>query len=117
MLYAIGDSLSDPVSSDNEEDGEDEGDDNEDTELGNMSKDDEPGWVMGTISKMVEKRMQIFRQKHMRLEEITQPGRGDVANIVRERDMEYGMADLRVPATVDSQTDMTAATPSLTPVG
>jgi len=50
MLDAIRDSLSDVASSDVEEDGED----NEDTEQGKLSEDDEPGWVMGTISKMVQ---------------------------------------------------------------
>jgi hypothetical protein len=48
MLVAIGDSLSDLASSDDGEDGEDE-DDNE-TVQGNLSEDDEPGWVMGTIT-------------------------------------------------------------------
>jgi hypothetical protein len=48
MLNAIGDSLSDLASSDNEQDGEDEEDDEEDTELGKLSDDDEPRWVMGT---------------------------------------------------------------------
>jgi len=57
MLNPIGDSLSDLASSEDEEDGEDEDDDEEDTELGKLSKDDEPGWVMGTITKTVKKRM------------------------------------------------------------
>jgi len=52
MLVAIGDSLSDLASSDNGEDGEDE--DDEETEQGNLSEDDEPGWVMNTITKMVQ---------------------------------------------------------------
>jgi len=56
MLNTIGDSLSDRASSDDEQDGEDEEDDEEDTELCMLS-DDEPGWVMGTISKTVQHRM------------------------------------------------------------
>jgi len=68
MLNAIGDSLSDLASADDEEDGEDVDDDEEDTELGKLSEDDEPGWVMGTISKMVQHRMESFRQKEMRLD-------------------------------------------------
>ena len=55
MLNAIGDSLSDLASSDNEEDAEDEEED-DDTEQGKPSEDDEPGWVMGTISKSVQRR-------------------------------------------------------------
>jgi hypothetical protein len=50
MLAAIGDSLSHLASFDNGEDGDDE---DEETEQGKLSEDDEPGWVMGTISKTV----------------------------------------------------------------
>jgi len=50
MLNAIGDSLSNLASSDNGEDGEDEDHPEDDTELGKLSADDKPGWVMGTIS-------------------------------------------------------------------
>jgi len=50
MMAAIGDSLSDLASSNNGEDGEDE---DEETEQGKLSEDDQPSWVMGTISKTV----------------------------------------------------------------
>jgi len=76
MLNAIGDSLSYLACSEDEEDGEDEDDDKENTELGKLSEDDEPGWVMGTISKMVQHRMESIRQRQMRLDELTQPGWG-----------------------------------------
>jgi hypothetical protein len=49
MLVAIGESLSDLVSSDDGEDGED--DDDEETDQVKLSDYDEPGWVMGTIAK------------------------------------------------------------------
>jgi hypothetical protein len=71
MFNAIGDSLSDLASSDDRQDGEDEEDDEEDTELGKLIDDDEPGWVMRTISKTVQHRMESFRQKQMRLDELT----------------------------------------------
>jgi len=58
MLVAIGDSLSDLACSDV---GEDELDDNdEETENCKLSDDDEPGWVMGTITKTVQKSMERF---------------------------------------------------------
>jgi len=114
MLNAIGDSLSDLASSDDEEDGEDEDHDEEDTELGKLSEHDEPGWVMGTVSKTVQHPMERFRQKQMRLDELMQPGRGDAANYFHERDMKYGTTELKVPAVVKPQTDRTAATPSPT---
>ena len=67
MMAAIGDSLSDLASSDDGEDGEEE--DDEETEQGNLSEDDEPGWVMGTITKMVQQNMERFRQKQMKFDE------------------------------------------------
>jgi len=84
MLVAIGDSLSDLASSDDGEDGEEE--DDEDTEQGNLSEDDEPGWVMGTITKAVQKRKERFRQKQMNLDKLTQPGWEDAADYFCERD-------------------------------
>ena len=72
MLNAIGDSLSDLATSDDEQDGEAREDQEEDTELGKLS-DDEPGWVMGTISKNVQHCMESFWQKQMRRDELTQP--------------------------------------------
>jgi hypothetical protein len=44
----------------------------EDSQLGKISDDDGPGWVMGTISKKLQHCMKSFRQKQMRLEELTQ---------------------------------------------
>ena len=58
MLDAIGESLSDIASSDDEEDGADD----EHTERGKMSEDDEPGWVMGTVSKTVQQCMERCRE-------------------------------------------------------
>jgi hypothetical protein len=112
MLNAIGDSLSDLARSNDEQDGEDEEGDEQDTELGKLRDDDEPGCVMGTITETVQHRMECFRQKQMRHDEFTQPGWGDTANYCRERDMRYGTAELKVPAVVKPQIDMTAATPS-----
>jgi hypothetical protein len=82
MMAAIGDSLSDLASSDDGEDGEDE---DEATEQGKLSDDDEPGWVMGTISKTVQQRMESFRQKQIKLDELTQPEREDTADYFREQ--------------------------------
>jgi hypothetical protein len=56
-------SQSDLASSKDGEDGEDEDNDEEDTELGKLNEDDEPGWVVGTISKSLQLRMESFRQK------------------------------------------------------
>jgi len=114
MMAAIGDSLSDLASSDDGEDGEDE---DEETELGKLSEDDEPGWVMGTISKMVQQRMESFRQKQMKLDELTQPGWEDAADYFRERDKKYGTAELRVPVVVQPQTDDDPSAPPPTTFG
>jgi len=100
MLNAIGDSPSDLASSDEEQDGEDEQYDEEDTELGKLSDDDELGWVMGTISRTLQHRLESVRQKQMKLDELTQQGWGDAAMYFRERDMKYGTTEWRVPAVI-----------------
>jgi hypothetical protein len=109
MLVAIGDSLSDLASSDDGEDVEDE--DDEETEQGKLSDNDEPGWVMGTITKTVQQRMESFRQKQMKLDELTQPGWDDAANYFRERDKKYSISELRVPAVVQPLTNDDAPAP------
>jgi hypothetical protein len=100
MLNAIGDSLNNLASSEDVQDGEDNEDDEEDTDLGRLSDDDEPGWVMGTISKMVQHRMGSFQPTQITLDELTQLGCGDAANSFHVRDMTYGTAELKVPAVV-----------------
>jgi hypothetical protein len=117
MLHAIGDSLSDLASSDDEQDGEDDEDDDADTELGEHSDEDEPGWVMGKISKTVHHSMESFGQNQMKLDALTQPGCGDPANDFRERDMKYGTAGLKVPAVVTPRIHTTAASASPTTAG
>ena len=117
MFNTIGNNLSNLASSDDEQDGEDENDDEEDSDLRMLSDDDEPGWVMGTISKTVQHRMESFWQKQMRLDELTQPGWGDTANYFGDRDRKYWTAKLKVPVVVKPQIDMTAGTPSSRPFG
>jgi len=103
MLVAIGDSLSDVASSDAGEDGEDEQE--EETEQGKLSEDDEPSWVMGTITKTVQQRMERFRQMLMKFDKFTQPGWEDAADYFCERDQEYGTSKLRVLAVALPQTN------------
>jgi len=117
MLNVIGDSVSDLASSDDEQDGKDKEDDEEDTELGKLSDDTEPGWVMGTIPKTVQYRMESFWQKQMSIDKLTQLGWGDAANNFRERDMKYGTVELKFPMVVKPQIDTTAATPPPTIFG
>jgi hypothetical protein len=117
VFNAIRDCLSDLARSEDEEDGEDEDDDEEDTGHGKLSDDDEPGWVMGTISKTVQQHMESFRQKQQRLDNLTELGWGDAADYFRERDMKYGTTELKVLAVGKPQADSTAATPSPTTFG
>jgi len=116
MLNAIWDSLTDLASSDNEEDAEDEEED-DDTEQGKLSEDDEPSWVMGTISKSVKRRIAMFWQKQMKLDELTKLRWGDAADYFRGRDKKYGTSELKVPAVIKSQTDHVAAAPPPTTFG
>jgi len=92
MLDAITDSVNDLASSDHEQDAEHGEDEEEDTELGKLSDDDEPGWVIGTISKTVQHHLESCRQKQMRLDELTQLGWRNAANYFCVRDMMYGTA-------------------------
>jgi len=114
MLNAIGESLNDLASSEDKQTGWAEEDEEEDKELGKLTADDKPGWVMGTISKTVQHRMESYRQKHIRLDDLTQPELQDAVNHFWERDKKYETAELKVPAVVKPQIDTTAATPSLT---
>jgi len=117
MLNAIGDSLSDHASSYHGSHGEDENDEEELSEQGQLSKDDDPGWVMGTTSKSVQHHMERFRQKLMMLDKLTHLGWEDAANYFPERDMRYGTAKLMVPAFAKPQTNMVVAEPSPTILG
>jgi len=114
-MVAIRDSLSDIASSNDGDDGDDE--DDEKTAQGQLSKDDEPGWVMGTITKTVQQRMERFRRKQMKLDELTQPGCEEAADYFRERDKKYGTPEFRLPAVVQPQTDNDAAAPAPTTFG
>jgi hypothetical protein len=116
MLNAIGDSLSDLASSDDEEDAEHEQED-VNTEQGKMTEYDEPGWVMDTISKTVQRRMEMFCQRQMKLDKLTQPGWGDAANHFRESDKKYRTSQLKVTAVINSQTDQVSAAPPPTTFG
>jgi hypothetical protein len=58
ILNAIRNSQTHCASSDDEHDGEDNVDDVEDTQHGKLNDDDESGWVMGTITKTVQYRME-----------------------------------------------------------
>jgi hypothetical protein len=82
ILVALGDSRSDLATSDDGEDGKDV--DEEQTEQGNLSENDETGWVMGTITKTVPQRMEWFRQKQMMHNKMTQLGWEDAADYFRE---------------------------------
>jgi len=114
-MIAITDSLSDLASSDDQEDGDDY--DDEERELGKLSEDEEPSWVVDTTASMVLQRMGRFRQMQMKLDELTQPGWGDTADYCCERDNKYGITKLKVPAAVKLQTTKVTAAFSPTTFG
>jgi len=84
-MVAIRDSLSDVASSDDGDDGDDEDDD--ETVQGQQSDNDQPGWEMGTISKMVTQCMERLLQKQTKFHELTQPGWEDAADSFPDEDM------------------------------
>jgi len=87
-LVVIGDSLSYIACSDDGDDGED--DDDEETGHGQLTEDDELGWVMGTIRNTVQQHMASFWQKKMKLDEMTLLRWEDAADIFRARAKKYG---------------------------
>ena len=117
MLIAIWDNLREHACPGTKEDVKHEEDVAENPDLGKLSEDDKPGWVIGTISKILQHCMKCFRQKHMMLDELTHPEWGDVAEYFPETRMKYRMAKLEILAVVKPQTDMTAATPPPTTFG
>jgi hypothetical protein len=60
ILNAIWNCLSDLASSDDEQDGDNIENNKEDTVLGKLSDDDEPGWAMGTTSNTVQHHIESF---------------------------------------------------------
>jgi len=114
-MFAIGDSLRDLASSDDQDNGEDE--DDEDTEVGKLREDDEPGWVVGTISKIVQQHMRRFWHMQMKLDEMTQPGWWDAADLFCDRDKKYRTTKWKVLAVVNPQMDEVAATLAATALG
>jgi len=110
MMVPIRYSLSDLASSDIGEDGEDA--DDEETEPGKLSEDDEPCWLMGTISKTVQQHMERFRQKKMMLDNVTPPVWGDAAKSFHWTDRKYGTTEVRVPAVIKPPTNDDAAAPA-----
>jgi hypothetical protein len=69
MMLAIQESLSDIPRSDNTGMGKRN---NDETARGKVSEDDQPDWVLGTRLKNFQPLMERFRQKQIKLEELTQ---------------------------------------------
>jgi len=84
IMNAIGDGLINLASCNNEADGDVEN--HGGTEVRNLSEDDEPSWVVGTIPKMVHQPIERFRQEEMTHDNLTQLGWADMANNFCERD-------------------------------
>jgi len=61
--------------------------------------------------------MERFRQKQMKLDELTQPGWDDAADYFREQGKKYGTFDSSVPAVVQPQTNDDAPAPPPTTFG
>jgi hypothetical protein len=79
-----------------------------------LSEDDEPRWVLGTVSITVKQPMERFRQNKMNLNELTPPGWGDAADTFRERDEKYGSTELVFAAVGKPHRDDEAANPAPT---
>jgi hypothetical protein len=115
MPVAIGKSLRDLASSDDGEDGEDE--DEEETAWGKLTEDGEPGWVMCTFTKTLQQRMERFRHRQMKLDELTQLEWDDAADYFCQQYKKYGTSWLRVAAVIQQQMNHDAAAPLPTTFG
>jgi hypothetical protein len=115
MLVAIGDSLRDVASSNDGEDGEDV--DDEKTEQRKVSEDDEPGWVMGTIIKTGQQRMERLWQKRMKLDELAKLAWENAANYFCKRYKKYCTFKLSLLAIFQPQTIEDAPAPPPTMFG
>jgi len=109
MLNAIRDCLRDHSSSDDGEDGEDKDDDGEDLAGGELSEDDEPGWVTGTISKHDTASHGVSSPEADEAWSIDAPTLGRRCQLLLREGYEYGMTELKVPAVVQPQTPDDAA--------
>ena len=115
MINAIRNSLPNHASSHNEEAGDNEDDD--DTEMGKLSDNDKPSWLVATITKSVQLHIERFRQKQMKLDGLTLPGGVDAANYFGDRDKKHGTTELKIPPFVKPQIDNVAAAPAPTTFG
>jgi hypothetical protein len=66
---------------------------------------------------MVQQHMDRFRQRQMKLHELTQQGLEESADYFHERDEKYSTSELRFPAVVNICTDDDAAFPAQTTFG
>jgi len=117
MLFAKGASLSGLKNSNDGKDRDDEANDGENTEQGKQSKHDEPGWVMDTISKVVQHHLPSIQQIRIVAPWLDGTGMGERGWLhVWER---YEVWDYRNVGSSSCQalTEMTAATPSPTTFG
>jgi len=55
--------------------------------------------------------MESFRQKQMKLDELTKQGWENATDFIREWDKKYSTAELRVPVCVQPETDNEASAP------
>ena len=72
---------------------------------------------MGTTTQPVQQRMEMFRQNHIKLDELTQPGWEDAADYFRQRDEKSGTSELRVPASIQPPRNNDAPAPPPTTFG
>lgn len=107
MKIAIGNSLSDCASFEDDMNGDDQ--DDEHAQFGKLGEDDKHGWVVGTISKIVQQCIDRYWQNQRKLDELTQLGWGDAANNFREKDKKYGKTELKFLATFNSEIKKVAA--------
>ena len=72
---------------------------------------------MGTISTMVQCRMERFQPNQMSFDELTQPRWGDAVDFFHEQDKKQGSAELNIPAVMKPKNEELMASPALISFG
>lgn len=91
----LGDNLNSFPTFGNDKDVEDEDSDDEESNLGKLSEDNEPSWVVGTTCKTVRHCIESFWQTQMRLHKLTHSEQGDTVDNFNVRSIMYGTTELR----------------------
>jgi hypothetical protein len=113
MMEAIRDSVDDVTTSDEEDDHYDNISDGQDYDDAKLSDDDAPGWVVGTINKSVQERLETVPMKRIKLQELTTLAWAEAEADFTIRNRKYGTTKLKILTVVTLNTTINTANTSI----